>query len=245
MKKFILMLAAAMSLGITCADKASAQRIPDEEDILNNILPADSPYNYSVMMMRYLAGDLELNADHYYYLYYGFAYDEAYDAHATLPGENTILEIFARTQSEDPSYEDAVEIIDAAKENMLVDPFNPGNINMMTYAYNIMGDTINEIISADRFRKVIQAIESSGTGVRESSPWHILRFTHANDLIASKGFKIANRQVRSRNVEYIQFEKNSSGVRGYFFDFSRVYWKPYDGERPKRQNKWMFNDIPL
>ncbi len=233
----------ALFLSAVSINKGHAQRVPDEEDILNKILSTESPYYYPPMMLRYLAGDPTLSAEHYYYLYYGYAYDDAYDAHAELPGEDTILEIFARTQT--PSSEEARQMIAAAKDNMLVDPFNPGNINMMTFAYNILGDVENEIISADRFRKVTAAIESSGTGLKESSPWHILRFSHANDVIASKGYKIANRQVRSRNVEYVQVEKNPSGVKGYFFDYSRIYWKPYGGVPVKRKSKWMLNDIPV
>ncbi len=243
MRKWILFLTAALLAAAGFVNKGYAQRVPDEEDILEKTLSTDSPYYYPPMMVRYLAGDLTLTEEHYYYLYYGYAYDEAYDAHATLPGEDIILEIFARTQT--PSKEEARQIIDAAKDNMLVDPFNPGNINMMTFAYGILGDMENEILSADRFRKVVAAIESTGSGVKESSPWHILRFTHANDLIASKGYRIANRQVRSRSVEYVQLDKNSSGIKGYFFDYSRVYWKPYEGEPVKRKSKWMLNDIPL
>ena len=243
MSRWFLLLTAALLLGAGAADEACAQRVPDEEDILEKTFSTESPYYYPPMMVRYLAGDPTLTYEHYYYLYYGYAYDDDYDAHSALPGEDAILEIFARTQ--DPSREEARQIIAAAKDNMLADPFNPGNINMMTFAYGILGDAENEAVNADRFRKVTAAIESSGTGLKENSPWHILRFTHANDLIASKGYKIANRQVRSRSVEYVQLEKNSGGVKGYFFDYSRVYWKPYEGEPVKRKSKWMLNDIPL
>lgn len=232
-----------MTLASAATGKAAAQRVPDEEDILSKILSADSPFYYPAMMVRFLAGDTELTADHYFYLYYGFAYDEAYDAHTPLPAEDTILEIFARTPS--PSHEDALLIIEAAKKNMELDPFNPGNLNMLTFAYGIVGDSINEIINAKRFEGVIGAITSSGIGTRESSPWHILRFSHANDVVASKGFAIQNRQVRSRSVEYIQLSRNAEGIRGFFFDFSRVYWKPFEGERVRRNSRWMLNDIPL
>jgi hypothetical protein len=221
----------------------SAQRVPDEDDIIAATLSSASPYYYPAMMLRYLVGDMELTEEHYYYLYYGYAYDSSYDAHSSLPGEDVIMEIMATHPN--PSQEEARTIIAAAKENMLVDPFNPGNINMMTYAYNVLGDTINEIISADRFRKVIGAITSSGTGEKENSPWHILRFSHANDLIAIKGFQIENRQVRSRSVEYVQVEKNRENIKGYFFDYSRVYWNPYSGERVRRKSKWELNGIPL
>ncbi len=227
---------------------ASAQegveiRIPDEEDIVIRTISTDSPYYYPPMMARYMAGDLELTAEHYHYLYYGYAYEEGYDAHAPLPGAEAMSAVFARDGGLTP--EDALVIIEAGRANMKVDPFNPGNLNMMTYAYEIAGDTVNAIISADRFRKVVGAITASGTGRRETSPWHILRFSHANDVVAAKGLKIANRQVRSRTVEYIQVEKNDNGVRGLFFNYDRVYWKPYAGERIKKKSKWEFNGMPL
>lgn len=243
MKKLVFILLSALTLNVAFTDRASAQRVPDEEDILSKILSSDSPFYYPAMMARFLAGDLELTADHYFYLYYGFAYDDAYDAHTPLPAEDVILEIFARTPN--PSHGDALQIIEAAKKNMELDPFNPGNLNMLTFAYGIVGDTINEIINAKRFEGVIGAITSSGFGTRENSPWHILRFSHANDVVASKGFAIQNRQVRSRSVEYIQLARNREGVRGFFFDFSRVYWKPFEGERVRRNSRWMLNDIPL
>ena len=220
-----------------------AMRIPDEEDITVKIFSTDSPWYYPSMLLRYMTGDLDLTPEHYYYLYYGFAYDNNYDAHKELPGESVVYDIFARTQA--PSRAEALAIIEAGKENMLVDPFNPGNINMMTWAYEIVGDTINAIISAHRFRGIIGAITSSGSGQRESSPWHILRFSHANDIVAAQGFKIANRQVRTLDVEYIQVEKNRRGVKGYFFNFERVYWKPYDGPRKQPKSNWEINGMPV
>lgn len=242
MKKWLAVVTAA-AITVTANVAAQAQGVPDEDDIFNRVMTSDSPYYYPPMMIRYLAGDTTLTDEHYYYLYYGFAYDEQYDAHAVLPGENRILEIFASAPQ--PSKAQARVIIEAARENMLVDPFNPGNINMMTYAYGILGDTINEMISADRFERILRAIESSGTGRKENSPWHVLRFTHANDVIAAKGYRIESRQVRTRTVEYIRLEKNPDNLKGLFFDFGRVYWKPYEGEPVRRKSKWMLNDIPL
>jgi hypothetical protein len=220
----------------------SAQRVPDEDDILTKIMADDSPYYYPAMMIRYMAGDVTLTDEHYYYLYYGYAYEEQYDPRATLPGENRILEIFAQTEL--PSKAQAQVMLEGAEENMKIDPFNPGNVNMMTFAYSILGDTINEIISADRFNKILRAIESSGTGRKESSPWHVLRFTHANDVVAAKGYQIEERQVRTSSVEYIKVVPNNDKVKGFFFDFGRVYWRPYD-EKPRQKSKWMFNGIPV
>jgi hypothetical protein len=245
----VLMATAVFAAQKTEAQKTEAQknapapRVPDEEDIVQATLSADSPYFYPRLMARYMTGDETLTPDHYYYLYYGYAYTDSYDAHKELPGANAMLEIFTRTNQ--PSHEDALAIIEAGRANMLVDPFSPSNLNMMTWAYEIVGDTLSAVRSAERFRGVTAAIKSSGTGLKESSPWHILRFSHADDMAAIRGLKIVNRQVRSEDVEYLQFDNNPERIRGWFFDFSRVYWKPYEGERVKKQSRWEFNGIPL
>lgn len=244
MRKVVLAIAVlCAAVQMASAQEGAELRVPDEEDIVVKTISIDSPYYYPPMMARYLTGDLDLTPEHYYYLYYGYAYEEEYNAHTPLPGHDAMLAVFAREGG--LTREDALVIIEAGMANMMVDPFDPGNINMMTYAYEVAGDTINAQISADRFRKIVGAITSSGTGAREISPWHILRFSHANDIVAAKGLKIANRQVRSRTVEYIQVEKNDEGVRGFFFNYDRVYWKPYPGERIKKKSKWEFNGMPL
>jgi hypothetical protein len=39
--------------------------------------------------------------------------------------------------------------------------------------------------------------------------------------------------------------KDAEGNRGYFFDFSRVYMKRPETEKPKEERKWKINDMPI
>ena len=222
---------------------AQGIRVPTEQDVMAKTMSADSPWYYGPLLARYMSGDATLTDDDYYYLYYGYAYEAGYDAHAAMPGEAAMREIL--TETDTPTLDQAMAIIEAGRQNMMVDPFSPGNINMMTWAYGVVGDTVNVRLSAARFSGITRAIMRSGTGTREKSPWHILRHTHANDIVAAMGFSIVNRQVRTREVEYIQVDRNPVGVKGYYFDFSRVYWRPFEGERPQRQRRWMFNGTPI
>ncbi len=222
--------------------EAKAQRVPSEEEILPKILDAGGAFYYPVLMQRYMDGE-ELTEDDYFYLYYGYAYNDNYDAHAEMPGAAVLYGVFSRSSRPDNAA--LLSVVEACKLNMTVDPFSPANLNMMTYACEMLGDSVGMRVNAARFRGVVGAIESSGTGLRERSPWHILRFTHANDVVAARGLKVANRQVRSNTVEYIQVEPNADKVRGYFFNYERVYWRPYEGERVKKKSNWEFNGIPL
>jgi hypothetical protein len=222
-------LLTTVALLLTWSAAQAQIRVPGENDILQKTMSPESPYYYPPLMERYLAGDDSLTGDDYFYLYYGYAYEPGFDARAPLPGESAIADIFARqTRGErvylgQPTSDEARAIITAARLNMTVDPFSPANINLMTFAYELLGDTLNARISADRFRKVVNTITSSGTGLRERSPWHILRYSHADDIIEAQGLRVANRQVRALDVEYIQVDRNPQGVRGYFFNFGRVY----------------------
>ena len=242
--KFLLAIIAVVFAGISQAQTdLSSVHVPTEEDVLPKILSPDSPYYYMPMMQRYLAGDETLTDEHYFYLYYGYAYQAEYNAHLPLPGEAVMAAVFRTTTK--PTREDALALIEAGRENMIVDPFSPSNLNTMTFAYSLIGDTLGAQINARRFEGIVRAITSSGTGLREKSPWHILRFTHATDIVAARGLVPVNNQIRSRDVEYIQVDRNPAGVKGCFFDFSRVYWKPFEGERVTKKSKWMFNGTPI
>jgi hypothetical protein len=219
-------LAIILTLWVWQAAAQDAPRVPQEDDILAKTLSPDSPYFYRPMLERYLAGDMSLTDDHYFYLYYGYVYEPQFDPRAELPGEAQIALIFARhgeTLRGEPTRDEALALLEAARQNMNVDPFSLSNINLMTFAYELTGDTLGARASADRFQKIVRTITSSGTGLRERSPWHILRYSHADDLIEARGLHITNRQVRSRDVEYIQVDRNPAGVRGYFFNFGRIY----------------------
>jgi hypothetical protein len=115
----------------------------------------------------------------------------------------------------------------------------------MTFAYGILGDTINERISADRFNKIISTIKSSGTGLRENSPMHVLRHEHVNDLLLAKGVHIVNRTVRSTKVEYVQVQRNGRNAKGYFFNFERIYWRRPEMIPEREKSNWMINGMPL
>ena len=63
----------------------AAAKVPDEEDIQNKTMDAESPFYYPSLMMRYNAGDETLTDEDYHYLYYGYAYQESYKPLDSIP----------------------------------------------------------------------------------------------------------------------------------------------------------------
>lgn len=238
MKRILILLLALLPV------LAMAQRVPDNEDVLAKTIDASSPYYYPRLMERYIHGDTTLTLDDYHYLYYGFAYADNYRPMESDPARIDVLEVFVATDM--PDSLQLLRVVESGERVMHSDPFSPQNLNFLTFAYGKLGNRHMEKVCYDRFTKVMQTIALSGTGRREDSPWHVLTFQHAADFTAWRGGEINNRQVRSRSVEYIQLKtKDMDGNRGYFFDFSRVYLKRPETEKPKEERKWKINDLPI
>ena len=230
---------------LTALSVVGQLRVPDEDDVLARTIDQSSKWYYPELMMRYIGGDTTLTVEDYHYLYYGYAYDANYRPLDNIPDNSDVLELLRGVGEQGATRSQAQLLLEAAKDVMLVDPFSPSNINVMTFAYGVLGDTLNERISADRFNKIVATIEASGTGLKENSPMHVLRHEHVNDLMLSKGLHIVNRTVRSTKVEYVQVQRNGRNAKGYFFNFERIYWKRPEMIPEREKSNWMINGMPL
>ena len=232
-----------LSLLILCST-LQAQVAPNNEQILRATIDSSSKYYYPSIHYRYMLGDTTLTIDDYYYLYYGYAYQDSYNPLEAIPAETAILAVLERSVDLDSI--GAENLLKQCKEVMKADPFSPKNINFMTYAYTVLGDEVNAKISADRFNKVIKTIENSGTGLREKNPFHLLWASHAVDFVASKDLLVGKRRIMSRTVEHVALLEKFGDIKGYYFDFGRMYWKRPDNVEPKKKSRnWQFNGLNL
>lgn len=219
-------------------------RIPDEEDILRQTLTPSSPYYYTNLMLKYRDGNDKLTDDEYFYLYYGYMYQEAYRPFVENRALDEMLLLMSGIDIEQPMVSQLEAIIERGAEAMELDPFNPKVLNIMAFAYGALGDKQREQLYFDHLNGVLRTIESSGTGLKEASPWHILMFSHAYDLLASKGYQYGQSRIISRNVEYVPITKKSEDrIKGFYFDYSRVYRNKPDDVVIKRDRTWQFNNL--
>ena len=219
-------------------------RVPDEDDILHQTLSATSPYYYTNLMLKYRNGAEKLTEEEYFYLYYGYLYQESYRPFVDNRALDEMLLIMSSIDVEMPSVTQLQSLIERGLEAMELDPFNPKVLNMLAFAYGALGDVQREQLYFDHLNGVLHTIESSGTGLKESSPWHILMFSHAYDLLASKGYQYGQSRIISRSVEYVPLTKKSDDkVKGFYFDYSRVYRNKPDDVVIKRDRTWQFNNL--
>lgn len=227
MRKIILSL-----LLLVVSVSLQAQTVPDNELIIREINNASSPYYYPELFARYSLGDTTLTLTHYHYLYYGYAFHVDYrPLESNTAADNLLMAFEDRSLSEEDRNR---SILKYAQQSFHYDPFSPTNINFLTYIYGSLGDSKNERINSDRLEKIIATITSSGTGTEEKSPWHVLFFSHSNDIMIFMGKKTDKRMVISRTTEFFPLQKKEGKIRGYYFDFSRAYMnKPENPQRRK------------
>ncbi|MBQ5648092.1 MAG: DUF4919 domain-containing protein [Alistipes sp.] len=235
--KRILVILSALFVVVS----ASAQT-PNNDLIFANISNVDSPFYYPNLMLRYKEGK-QMTDEEYHHLYYGFAFQPSYKPLEVNPAMNRVQEIMARISIDTPSVHDIDELIAAGIAAMEHDPFSPTLLNILVYAYGASGDKVREEAYAKHLNGILRCIEQSGDGLKEKSPMHIIMFSHGTDYIASKNIKFLKGQIMSRTVEFVPFDFPRNKVKGYYFDYSRIYWNKPDNYTFKRERTWQFNNL--
>ena len=117
----------------------------------------------------------------------------------------------------------------------------------MAYAYGALGDKQQERAYFNRMNGVLRAINQSGDGLTQKSPRHILMFDHALDLLTAEGLSYDKARVVSRTVEFVPltlpYVVDGKKRKGFYFDFSRIYWNKPEGYTYKRDRTWQFNNL--
>ena len=221
-------------------------KVPDEDDILRKTMDNESSFYYPTLMMRYK--NLEhLSEEEYHYLYYGYAYQDYYAPMANNPAMENLLATMITLDVEKATKRDAEHIISLCTEAMEKDPFSPTILNMMVFAYGTMANKEKEQAYFLQLQGILETIKSSGDGRSEKYPMHILMFSHAIDVVSSMGVASKQPEIVSRNVEYIPLvepRKIPDGkIKGFYFDYSRIYRNKPDEVTFKKKRTWQFNNL--
>ena len=243
-KRLLATLLIVIALPTIVVAQDDDYRVPDEDDILRQTLTMSSPYYYTNLMLKYRSGSEPLTADEYFYLYYGYLYDEGYRPFAKNRALDEMLLIMSGINTTEPMVSQLEAVIERGVEALELDPFNPKVLNILAFAYGALGDTQREQLYYNHLNGVLATIESTGSGLKEASPWHVLMFSHAYDLLASKEYQYGEGKIISRSVEYVPITKrNNEKIRGFYFDYSRVYRNKPDEVTIKRDRTWQFNNL--
>ena len=237
MKKFFMVVVALLAM----VAEGLAQT-PNNDAIFARISDVASPFYYPNLLLRYKEGQA-MTPEEYHYLYYGYAFQPSYKPLENNAAMTRVQNIMARLQIDTPSVSDIDELIAAGIAAMEHDPFSPTLLNILAYAYGTSGDKRREKAYATHLEGVLRCIEQSGDGLKEKSPMHITMFSHGLDYIASKNIGYRKGQILSRTVEFVPFDIPRKKVKGYYFDYSRIYWNKPENYTFKRERTWQFNNL--
>ena len=161
----------------------AAAKVPDEEDIQNKTMDAESPFYYPSLMMRYNAGDETLTDEDYHYLYYGYAYQESYKPLDSNPDLDKLLLMASGLDPDKPAVETLEAMLYTGEDALARDPFSPKILNLMAYAHGALGNKLQEKMYYNRMQGVIRAIRESGDALTQKTPRHILMFGHRRAFV--------------------------------------------------------------
>ena len=234
-------------IGDTMRLPLAAAGVPDEDMILDRTMDAQSAFYYPALMMRYNAGDETLTDEDYHYLYYGYAYRDEYKPLAVNPDLDKMLMLASGIDPDKPDRATLETMVSVGNDALKRDPFSPKILNLMSFAYGALGDKEQEKAWSDRMNGVIRTILGSGDGFTQKTPRHVLMFDHALDVLAAEGLSFGKARIVSRTVEFVPlvvpYVVEGKKRKGFYFDFSRVYWNKPEGYTYQRDRTWQFNNL--
>ncbi len=240
MKRLLLLLLALMPF-------VADAKTPVEQDILDRITDQRSPYYYLKLMMRYTSGALDLTDDDYHYLYYGFAYQEAYKPLESNVEKEEMLALMKGMDPDKVERERLEQLLSRANTARMRDPFSPQILNVLTFVHQMLGNEGEAQRWAKHLNGVVRTILSSGDGLTQKSPRHILMFDHALDVMAAEGLAAGDARVVSRTVEFVPLISTQviegKKRKGLYFNFERIYRNKPEGYTYKRERTWQFNNL--
>lgn len=72
-------------------------------------------------------------------------------------------------------------------------------------------------------------------------------FSHAVDVLSSMGLSSKRPEIISRSVQYIPLVEPmrvpDGKIKGYYFDYSRIYRRKPDGVKLEKKRTWQFNNL--
>ncbi len=193
---------------------------PNFSIIKEEISKETSDFYYPVLYERYQAGDTTLSMEEYWFLYYGFTYQEIYSPYGFSPFSDSVVDILDK---ENPGEDDFHKVIKYSRLVLEEAPFSLREINRLLYAYEHLGDMEMAISTFDRLDKVIGTILNSGDGFTEGTAMYVIRVGHEYDILNVLGFDfVGSQSLTNSGCDYLEVGENEFGIPGFYFNIERV-----------------------
>lgn len=97
-------------------------------------------------------------------------------------------------------------------------------LNFLGYVYNLKGDQLTSKKVSKSFKGIINAITSSGDGLKCETGFHVIYISHEYILLNMFGL-VSKSQGLVNSCDYFAFEKGKYEINGMYFDISQMQAK--------------------
>lgn len=244
MQRLILSLLFISGITAIYAQSSSETEVtpPDQEKIRIAVLSNSSEFYYPNLYGRYDEGDTTLNLEDYRHLYYGYVYQDYYRPLESLNYADSIIVALSMNKSDSVISPEIFDMLFRYTEKALrAEPFNMNYLNYRAYIEAQSGDIEEARKNAYKVRMIKETIFSSGTGLTDKSPWHVLYRSDEQDIMNSLGVRFSKPIRVLSDVEYFHLPIRNNGNRGYYFDISRLFLRRPETSYDKQKRKFEFN----
>lgn len=194
---------------------------PDVKMIERNVKEPSSSYYYPRLMEKYKAAQSELTLEESRHLYFGYPSQPGYVPTDTSSYNNLLAQTLSKSSFSEQDYSRILQYADALLQE---DPFNLRALNakMLVYAQQ---NNSEQYMKAARQRKAVQdAIISTGDGMSDKTPFHVIKVAHEYDMLPFLGYSFGgeDRILRNGRVNYLTLGENRFGIERVYFNISPV-----------------------
>jgi hypothetical protein len=189
---------------------------PNYNEIKKNIKNPESNYYYPKLFKRYNNADSTLTLNECRALYYGYLYNDNYTENSQYSLNDSISEVLFKDTVNEVDMRRVVEhVIVILKEN----PFNIGDINLLTNLYLELNDTKFAKVQMSKFNIIINSILSTGDGRTKKSAMHVISERHKYDILNILGLEFGSSQRKTGDkLDYLEVKPNRYHIDGLYFN---------------------------
>jgi len=223
----ILQLAAILLLTLISLRPipSSAQKVrfhsPDFKKISKAISKEGSVNYYPELMKRYRANDTTLTPYQYHLLYFGYIYTPEFQQLESKALSDSLPKLLRVTDGQQPDY---LKIRDLCQQLLVKAPFDMRFIDPLIQASRMLGHQSMAAMLEFKLGRIVETIFSTGDGLSENTPFHVISTSHEADLMRALGFNNADiHLISSGPYDFYRVDAAKYGIEGIYFDISAAY----------------------
>ncbi len=212
--KFVLLFF-CFSLIAGYAQKTKVEK-PNYKKIEKKIAKEGSEFYYPTLMERFIACDTTMTLEQKRCLYYGYIYQDTYSPYGDSDYSDSIRVILKKEELDISDYEQILVFGDSVLKN---NPFDLNTLNYVLYCHDFLQNFSKVDQTMVKFKIVMDAIFSSGTGESEKNPYYVILVSHEYVLLNILGYKVKGQSLVG-TCDYMEVAKNKDNIKGIYFDVS-------------------------